>query len=224
MTRSRFEELEKRCKRFYQKQLLKRGLLLVGIGVISFGMVVVFKPSYLQEMLVPTPPLSSPLKEAEPMATQQSVQGVEESNETLVEDVASQEVLEPSVKESVLFLAPQFTPKHDVKLPQKEIEAANHLLHTERVLMNHFQKVSNYENAYALAQFYFEQKAYYEAIEWTKKANKLNPNRDATWLIYAKSKFALGEVEVAISALERIVGYIESKELRELLDFYKGQQ
>ncbi len=220
MTHNRFEELEKRCKTLYKKQLLKIGAGVIGVGVVCVGSILSLKQTPPQEVLV-SQTLSLPLSEE--AQTPKPHERVEDVNETVVEVVEVEKEPE-AFKEPVLFLAPHFTPKKKAKLPQKEIEAANHLLHTERVLMNHFQQMSNYENAYALAQFYFEQKAYYEAIAWTKKANKLNPNSDVTWLIYAKSKFALGEVEVAIDALERILEYIKSKELQELLDFYKGQQ
>ena len=59
---------------------------------------------------------------------------------------------------------------------------------------------------------------------WAKESSKLEPISDKPWLIYAKSKFHLGERAEAIRSLELISGYVNSNEVKELLNFYKGQQ
>lgn len=212
MTHNRFEELQRRCKALQRKRFLKVA------GLILFSFIALF---WVYSMREPITPIAIVLPE--PSLPEVIV----ETNESQVVSAPLEAEVIPEVdefKEPILFLEPKFKPTTTPKLPQKEIQEANRLLKMEHTLLEAFNHSATYESAYALAHFYFERKSYLEAIVWAKKANKLNPNLDQTWLIYAKSKFSLGEKEEAISSLERIIGYIKSEELRDLLDFYKGQR
>ncbi|NCD11730.1 MAG: hypothetical protein EOL93_04195 [Epsilonproteobacteria bacterium] len=212
MTHNRFEELQRRCKALQRKHFLK----VCGLILVSF--IALF---WVYSTLEPLKPIAIVAPESS------LVEVIVETNETHVVPLPFEAEVIPEVddfKEPILFLEPKFKPTTTPTLPQKEIQEANRLLKVEHTFLEAFNHSATYENAYALAHFYFERKSYLEAIVWAKKANKLNPNLDQTWLIYAKSKFSLGEKEEAISSLERIVGYIKSEELHDLLDFYKGQR
>lgn len=114
--------------------------------------------------------------------------------------------------------------KNEAKLPALETAEATRSLKEEHEWLKRYQVASNFENAYVLAYFYFERKAYSEAILWAKEANKHNTNSEKPWLIYAKAKFYLGDRAEAIRSLELYLSYINSKEVAELLNFYKGQE
>ncbi|AFL68765.1 tetratricopeptide repeat protein [Sulfurospirillum barnesii] len=218
MTGKRFEMLEKRCKALEKKHLIRvyissLFLLVTVLGVFWF----VYTP---KEVYVETSPL--------PSSAEVVVAEKVELNET--QDIASvvvtQTPIEPiDTNVPTLFLAPKFKSKEEnVTLTQQDLEAERLLFLKENSLVEAYKYAPTYENAYVLAQFCFEQKLYDEAIDWAKRANKLNPNAEQTWIIYAKSKFHLGDREEAISSLERILGYIKSEEINELLNFYKGQR
>lgn len=107
---------------------------------------------------------------------------------------------------------------------KKTLNIAVKSLSDEEALLKNFQSSNTFATAIALAQFYFDKKEYIKAISWAKESSKLEPVSDKPWIIYAKSKFHLGERAEAIRSLELFVGYVNSKEAKELLTFYKGQQ
>lgn len=94
----------------------------------------------------------------------------------------------------------------------------------EEALLKNFQSSNNFKTAYSLAEFYFNKKEYTKAISWAKDSSKLEPTSDKPWIIYAKSKFYLGDKSEAIRSLEVFLAYTSSKEVKDLLIFYKGQQ
>lgn len=97
-------------------------------------------------------------------------------------------------------------------------------LSNEEALLKNFHSSKAFAEALALAHFYFDRKEYIKAIFWSKESSKLKPVSDEPWIIYAKSKFHTGEREEAIRSLELFLGYVNSKDVKELLTFYKGQQ
>lgn len=97
-------------------------------------------------------------------------------------------------------------------------------LGAEESLLKNFHSVSTFKTALELAEYYFEAKEYAKAIAWAKESSKLGPTSEKPWIIYAKSKFYLGEKKEAIRSLEIYLGYSSSKEVKDLLNFYKGQQ
>jgi len=97
-------------------------------------------------------------------------------------------------------------------------------LSSEEALLKNFHSSKSFSEALALTHFYFEQKEYVKAISWAKESSKLKPVSDEPWILYAKSKFHLGDKAEAIRSLELFLGYVNSKEVKDLLLFYKGQQ
>jgi len=97
-------------------------------------------------------------------------------------------------------------------------------LSNEEALLKNFHSSKSFSEALALAHFYFDRQEYVKAISWAKESSKLKPVSDEPWLLYAKSKFHLGDRAEAIRSLELFLGYVNSKEVKDLLLFYKGQQ
>lgn len=94
----------------------------------------------------------------------------------------------------------------------------------EEALLKNFHSSNNFKTAYSLAEFYFNKKEYLKSISWSKEASRLEPTSDKPWIIYAKSKFYLGDKSESIRSLEVFLAYASSKEAKDLLNFYKGQQ
>lgn len=108
--------------------------------------------------------------------------------------------------------------------PKKTLSMSITSLSSEEALLKNFHSSNAFSEAIALAHFYFERKEYVKAIAWCKESSKLKPVSDEPWLLYAKAKFHLGERTEAIRSLELFLSYVNSKDVRELLTFYKGQQ
>ena len=128
--------------------------------------------------------------------------------------------LDPPVKTEALPME-DFLAKPE---PKKTLSMSVTSLSSEEALLKNFHSSNAFAEAIALAHFYFERKEYVKAIAWCKESSKLKPVSDEPWLLYAKAKFHLGERTEAIRSLELFLSYVNSKDVRELLTFYKGQQ
>ncbi len=85
-------------------------------------------------------------------------------------------------------------------------------------LLEKYRKKRSYKNALALAEYFYSQKSYKKAIEWAIVANKEDNQKERSWIIYAKSKIALGDKEKAKDAMEAYLKANNSKNLKKLLD------
>ena len=123
--------------------------------------------------------------------------------------------------------AKDFSLNEELKAPAETKTVLNMTvksLGAEESLLKNFHSNSTFKTALELAQYYFDLKEYPKAIAWAKESSKLGPTSEKPWLIYAKSKFHIGEKDEAIRSLEIYLGYSSSKEVKDLLNFYKGQQ
>ena len=214
MTSVRFEELEKRCARLKKIRILRIVFTIAFLFLGGFGGYYWIHHSKMEPVVVPV----TPKEEPKMMITLPSLSDRNESNTTLLETIT------PEVsRDETLFLAPHVY-KEEVKLPVAETEEATRSLREEHQLLKAYNTVSTFDNAYALAHFYFEHKAYAEVIMWAKEASKHNSSSEKPWILYAKAKFYLGDRAEAIRSLELFLSYINSKEAHELLNFYKGQE
>ncbi len=84
-------------------------------------------------------------------------------------------------------------------------------------LKERYFKSPSYEIAIKLANDYMKKRDYQNAVEWALKASRLNTKSIEPWLIYAKSKYNLGQKERAIKVLELLNSKKSSKRVQELL-------
>ncbi|MCH9813464.1 MAG: hypothetical protein K0U47_05915 [Epsilonproteobacteria bacterium] len=89
-----------------------------------------------------------------------------------------------------------------------------------KLLTEHKEK-NTYQSAINIAQFYFDEKDYAQAITWSVKASKQDPRQSLPWIIYAKSKVTQGKTKVAKKALSIYLKHTNSKEVQNLLDSLK---
>lgn len=212
MTSSRFEALEKRCAKLKKARILRFVFIVTFLVLASLGGYYWFYHQYQQS----EEPIHS-----EPTDTNVSV--VEDKNEStpLIAEIPVTPPIE--VVEETLFLEPRVY-KRKAQLPSAELEEAKRSFNEEQQLLKRFQAKQNFPHAYALAHFYWERKSYSEVILWAKEASKRDSRSALPWILYAKAKFSLGDRAEAIRSLELFLGYINSKEVEELLNFYKGQE
>lgn len=216
MTNRRFEELERRCSKLKKARILRLVFIIGSLFLAGFSSYYWTNHSHISIVVEPVPA-------SEPIATVTEVQPIvrdqNESNSTLTEKT----IVPKIVPEEILFLAPQLF-KKDAKLSTAETKEATKLLSQEGQLLKNYNTVQNFENAYALAHFYFERQSYSDVIIWVKETSKHDSRSEKPWILYAKAKFLLGDRAEAIRSLELFLSYINSKEAHELLNFYKGQE
>lgn len=82
-------------------------------------------------------------------------------------------------------------------------------------------KSKSYSSTISLANYHYSKKEYESAIKWAIEASKLNKSKERPWIVYAKSKIALGKEEIAKKALELYLKKNQSKEAQALLDTLK---
>lgn len=67
----------------------------------------------------------------------------------------------------------------------------------------------NYENALNLAKYFYQNKAYEEAIYWAIEANDFDLEQKEAWLIFINAKLKQGKYEHALKAkneYEKLLG------------------
>lgn len=107
--------------------------------------------------------------------------------------------------------------KQKINMQVKEVKS-------EEAFLERFKVAGDLESAKSLANLYFLDNRFEKSIYWSKKATKLNAKDSFSWIIYAKSKYQLGEVKDAIKSLELYLEYFSSDEIRKLLRLYKGEK
>lgn len=221
MTSRHFEALESRAKRLRKKRILQNVFLITLCSVVLFGLGYGVEYLFTESTQNVTPVAQEENSLIKPIDV---IEEKQDNNATsLVASVEENSTNNEIVENEILFLAPQVYKKR-TQLPANETQEAKRSLEEENNKLKKFQKNKNFSNAYSLASFYFERKAYSETIEWSRKASSYDSKSDKPWILYAKAKFYLGEKAEAIRSLELFLGYINSKEVEELLNFYKGQE
>ncbi len=84
-------------------------------------------------------------------------------------------------------------------------------------LLSYYTKRKSYSSTISIASYYYSYREYENAIKWAIRASKINKNKDQPWIIYAKSKSALGNDIIAKKALETYLKFNESTEAEILL-------
>lgn len=244
MTNSRFEELEQRYNRLRRIFFLKLLSLLFAIFSIVFSYFYYFHTVNQIEVSI--------IHDNEEKANQITKELIE-SNESNVSISEVKEEEKKVVDDNTLFLKPKTNFSSSTNLPSEEkislsppltdslnntliedflakprnkvaLKMSVNSLSDEESLLKNFNSSHTFPDALALATYYLNKSEYIKAIKWAKEASNLNPISEQPWIVYAQSKFHLGERKEAIHSLELFLTYANQKEVRELLQTYKGKQ
>jgi len=124
------------------------------------------------------------------------------------------------------------------KVPQKEIkkptpsapekQKSNTVLKVKNTniqdLKKQFSQTPSYNIAIVIARNYFKKNSFEDAITWAKKANQLNKSNAESWLVYAKSLYALKKYDKAKQLLQIYQQYENSNEVQNLLKQWEHAQ
>lgn len=84
-----------------------------------------------------------------------------------------------------------------------------------------YQRSPKFETALSIARDFYAKEDYAQAAIWAKKANQMNREAEEAWLLYAKSYYAQGKKNEAISVLELFLNYKDSKAANDLIKTWK---
>ncbi|QOP42902.1 tetratricopeptide repeat protein [Sulfurimonas sediminis] len=122
------------------------------------------------------------------------------------------------VKKSVPPVQIQKTPQQTA-LPMIKVQNAD-----TQELQKRFAQTPNYAVALVIARNYYEEGNYKKAIVWAKKANQLNKSDAGSWIIYAKSLYALHQDAKAKQLLHIYLQYENSDAAQSLLKQWEHTQ
>lgn len=229
MTNARFEDLEKRVKLIKIKKYIKIFvvlLVLVAMGYYAIGfnrVVIVDKPLHVKEVLKKETPKKAP-KVQKYEAIQKEIKIVKK--EIVVAKIKAYDTIKLSPKLNF----PSSTKKEIIEVKKEPIVKKSKIsLHVKEVksedaFLERFRVAKDFESAMGLAYLYFDKQNFEKSIYWSKKASKLSSGDESAWLVYAKSKKALGRTEDAIKALHLYLEYFSSEAIEKLLKLYRDKK
>jgi tetratricopeptide (TPR) repeat protein len=231
MTNARFEDLEKRVKKIKLKNYIKIVFVLaIVLGVVFYVTTInkpkkVLKPISIKKIekkeIVKKEPKVQKIKPIEKKIKKEIVQVKKENGYDTIMLSPNVDFFKTKKRENI---TKKITPKEEIS---KKSEVLLHVnvkkLKSEDTLLKRFKEAKDFDSAMGLAYLYFKKKNFEKSIYWSKKASKLNSSEESSWLIYAKSKKAIGKKDEAIKALRLYLEYFSSSEIKKLLKLYRDK-
>ncbi len=217
MINSRFEELQKRCKKYYRKKIIKFVffvfffLILMGI-VLYFSFFKTDKIKTIEKNITISNSIKKPstLNLKPVINLKEPVIKVKKDDKKISKDKIIKKKAKPIKqnkieKKSILKLIVEKTNK-------------------ETILLKNYNINKDFSSSIKLAEYYLNHKKYNKALNWAKNANKFDATRAESWIVYAKAEFSLGKKEDAIKSLQTYLHTFYSKKVAMLLEKYKTEE
>jgi tetratricopeptide (TPR) repeat protein len=201
-----FDILEKKCKAYRRKKFVK--FFSLGIGVVSL----VGGGSYF-------------------IYNYQAMPKKENFVPHVMVKAVSRQIIKPIKNFKKIEQKQELKPKLEQDIPKKRLVKKREHNHTVISsgevtlvkLQEIFAKRHTYDIAIKIAKKYFKKHNYKQSLVWAKKANSLNKEDEASWMLYAKSRYALGNVKSAKEILHFYLNYKNSKKAKLLLEKWNKQ-
>lgn len=188
----------KQYKKHKSKKRNRRILLLIMIGALAY---------YISTLNFKAP--SDVVQKDE----SKTVKKIEETD-----TISTQELLEKAPQKEEENLSKEVVPKKKVKRVKKSgLKVTTKEKSLYQLLENQAQSKS-YSSTIAVANFHYSKKEYQKAVKWAIEASKKNKSKERPWIVYAKSKKALGKEDIAKKALTLFLKRNQSQEVQELLN------
>ncbi|WP_456383510.1 hypothetical protein [Hydrogenimonas sp.] len=131
-----------------------------------------------------------------------------------------------SVKRKVVEASPSSSGKPRALLPAEAVKPVLEVKEVRDVdaLVRQYDKFPRYATALKIANLHYEKGDYEKAALWARKANLIDRDDEAAWILYAKSEYALGNRERAKRILGLYLDYRDSIEARTLLLSWSGKE
>ncbi len=217
MISSRFEELQKRCKKYYRKRIIKLisfiilFLILVGI-ILYFSFIKTDKIKTIEKNITISIKKTSTLNLKPVVELEEPSIKVKKNDKKISKDKIIKKKAKPiSIKQSEIKKKP---------ILKLIVEKAN----KETILLKNYNINKDFSSSIKLAEYYLNHKKYNKALNWAKNANKFDATRAESWIVYAKAEFSLGKKDDAIKSLQTYLHTFYSKKAAMLLEKYKTEE
>lgn len=134
---------------------------------------------------------------------------------TQIEELEIQTDKAPAINITSTQIAPSYDTqanKNNIKISSAPIKPSL------KSIEEHFKNSKDPKDALALAKDYYAKKDYKNAAKWAFELNKLDKNNADSWLIFAKSKYNVGNKKDAIKVLEAFLTQASNKqEVKDLI-------
>jgi len=225
MTNNRFEELEKRCKSIKRRKIIKYVLFII-IFILGCSAIFIIK-SYVnkngQTKIKRMVSVTKVIKKVAPKQDSFSLKLEPVINIPKVIEQPKKTVIKQKQKEQKRVKLDNVIKDNNIQ--KKQIKPILKIItkdaDEETVLLKNYSVNKDFTSVLKLANYYYNNKDYKKALYWAKNANKLDSSKDDSWIIYAKSKYALGQKKDAIDSLETFLNIFYSKKANSLLEKYK---
>ena len=132
--------------------------------------------------------------------------------------ISTQELIEKTHQKEEENLSKEVPAKKKVKITKKSgLKVITKEKSLYQLLENQAQSKS-YSSTIAIANFHYSKKEYQKAVKWAIEASKKNKSKERPWIVYAKSKKALGKEDIAKKALTLFLKRNQSQKVLELLN------
>ncbi len=216
MISSRFEELQKRCKKYYRKRIIKLisfiilFLILVSI-ILYFSFMKTDKIKTIEKNVTIVSAKKSPTLKLKPVINlEEPVVKVKKDYKKILKDKIIKKKAKP-IKQNKTKKKP---------ILKFIVEKAN----KETILLKNYNINKDFSSSIKLAEYYLNHKKYNKALNWAKNANKFDATRAQSWIVYAKAEFSLGKKDDAIKSLQTYLHTFYSKKAVMLLEKYKAEE
>lgn len=228
---NRLEELQAQCKKYHLKRSLKAVWILIGILGVVVGIYLLIVSIYPDSVKTDNKRVMSLLKKDLP---HQKSYTLDVSSDDVAQAVAKMQSKKSVKKEPVVTVKSSVKTQKPIKTEKKAIfvdalpkQTLFTNVNEEKPLESWIEKY-NQKKSYALAiyiakQYYFDSD-YKNSGIWAKRANQLDRNKEEAWLFYAKSVYALGDVEKAKRILNIFLQYKESTKAELLLSEWSQKE
>ncbi len=197
-----YELVEKRWRRYRYKRVLMK---VVFIGIVAILLFILY--SLLPQIPLPSLPfLTSKLSQQNYLAP--SLDFEKHLKKYVIHTP-------PQTKTSYAKKSEKEIPKESAPKNRKFLISAQKLTLTQ--MLDKYKKAPSIDLAIMIANEYFQQKKYKQAMEWAIKANSFDTENEKSWIIYAKSAYKLGDKNKAVNALKIYLYKHKSPQVKKLL-------
>ncbi|BCD68670.1 tetratricopeptide repeat protein [Nitratiruptor sp. YY09-18] len=84
-----------------------------------------------------------------------------------------------------------------------------------------YSQRKSYDLAMKIAKSYYAKSNYSQAAKWAKRANRLDPQQEGAWILYAKSLYKKGYKTKAKEVLRAFLDFKDSKQAKKLLESWQ---
>jgi tetratricopeptide (TPR) repeat protein len=200
-----FLELEKKCR----QRKIKKLVLYLGLFFIFAAAVFLVVKNYYTAS---NKPKNMPETKKPAVKTHKPVQAPKKANSVTYK--------KPVAKEKKINLILDLNITEPVKQQKENNQTKKVLPAVKKQVLIQSTTLPSFATCIALSKQYYSKGRYEEALKWAKNANIQNKKSADSWIMSAKSLYALGHKEKAVEILEIYYNYHKDDKIKELLREY----